>query len=280
MRPITLMSVSIFSLFLLVGCQSRNAVFSQADLDAAEAEVETQLGAFWDAWLASSFDEGMAYYSDDPGMGFITEGRVWESKAAVEQAYRPFFEGIERQELEVSETHLAALTPEVVLVSQAATYTQYFRSGEVSPARDFAMSLTWLKEGGEWKVMAYHFSMASPPPANLKSVNLFNLASEADEAELAAVLEIMNAGIGQTGFRNAGYNLWKLAGTQSADASPIGFNHILEGMWPDQAGYDGIHAAEAYVAAGEEVGDAFERLAAGRLYSRFVRVNVGGPGEG
>lgn len=280
MRLITLRSVCTVSIIMLAGCQYPEATFSQAELDAAEAEVSAQLQEFWDVWQASSFDEGMAYYSGHPDMSFVTDGFLWESKAAAEAAYRPFFEAIERQEMNASETRVSALTPEVVHVTQTATYTQYFRSGEVSPARDFAMSMTWVKEGGEWKALTYHFSMANPAPANLKSVNLFNIASEADEAELSAAVALLNAGIQETGFQNAGYNLWKMGGSQDPDASPLGFDYLMEGIWPDQAAYDEIHAAEAYLAAGEASGDVFERILADRLYSRFVRINVGGPGEG
>jgi hypothetical protein len=280
MRLIRLRALSVLSVLMLAACQSQGTEFPGGDLETAETEVEAQLGAFWDEWLASSFDEGMAYYSGSPGLSFITDGVVWESKATVEEAYRPFFAEIERQELDLSESRVTALTPEVVLVTQAGTYTQYFRSGEVSPARDFALSMTWAKEGGEWKVMAYHFSMANPSPATLKSVHLFTMPPNATEAELVEALETLNAGVRAAGFRNAGYELWKTGEITIPDAIPIGFDYIWEGIWPDQPGYDEIHAAEAYQSAGEGIGDIFDRIAVGQLYSRFVRVNVGGPGEG
>jgi len=279
MRLITLRSGFVVSLFLLDGCQSPGNTFSQADLDAAEAEVEAQLDAFWDAWRAASFDEGMAFYSDNPDMSFITDGFIWESKAAAEAAYRPFFEGIERQEMNVSETRIFALTPDIVQMIQGVTYTQYFGTGEVSPARDFALSMTWVKEGGEWQAMTYHFSMANPTPTNLKSVNLFNMSPNATEAELVEALTFLNAGVEETGYPNAGYGLWKVSGPQNPDTPPIGSEYMLVGNWPDQAVYDEIHAAEAYVAASEAGADVFGRIGPSMSYSRFVRINVGGPGE-
>ena len=280
MRLITLRSVSAVSIIMLAGCQSPGTTFSQADLDAAEAEVEAQLEEFWGVWRASSFDEGWAYYSDHPDMSFITDGFLWESKAATEAAYRPFFEGIERQDMNASETRVFALTPGVVHVTQTATYTQYFRSGEVSPERDFAMSMTWVKEGGEWKAMTYHFSMANPAPANRKSVTLLDLPSDVSEAELVGAFSILNSAVQGIGYPNAGYGLWKAGGSQNPEAAPLGFDYILEGMWPDQAAYDEIHAAEAYLAAGEAATDVLARIGTGPLYSRFDRINVGGPGEG
>jgi hypothetical protein len=280
MRLIRLRSAFVLSVLMVAGCQSQGTDFPAADLETAEREVEAQLGAFWDAWMASSFEEGMAYYSGSPDLSFITDGYVWESKGSAEEAYRPFFAGIERQEMDLSETRVAALTPEVVLVTQAGMFTQYLRSGEVSPERDFALSMTWVKMGGEWKVMAYHFSMANPSPATLRSVHLFNMPSNATEAELVDALETLNAGVREAGFRNAGYGLWKREASQSLDATPVGFEYLWEGLWPDQAGYDEIHESEAYLAAGEGIGDVFDRIAVGQLYSRFVRVSVGGPGEG
>jgi ketosteroid isomerase-like protein len=279
MRPFPLRFVCAALIVIMAGCQSPGTTFSQSDLDAAETEVEAQLDAFWEAWLASSFDEGMAYYSDDPGLSFITDGFIWESKAAAEAAYGPFFAGIERQELDESKTLIVALAPQVVQVTQAATYVQYFRSGEVSPPRSFALSMTWVKEEGEWKVMTYHLSMPNPAPATLKSVHLFNLPPNAEESVLVEALATANAGVRQTGFQNAGYDLWKVDSAQLPESAPVGFGYLMEGIWPDQAAYDEIHAAEAFIAAGEASRAIFDLTATSQLYSRFVRMDVGGPGE-
>ena len=278
MRPVAIGLFFAVSLIALSSCQSPATTFSQADLDAAEAEVAARLEAFWDAWAAASFDEGMAFYSDDPDMTFIDDGFVWESKAATEAAYRPYFDVIERQEVDVTETRIVALTPEVVHVIQAVTFIQSFTDGTSGPPMEAAISLTWVKEGGEWQAMAYHFSITNPVPAARKSVTLLNLPPDATEGDLVGMFSSMNAAIQGMGYQGAGYGLWRAGGAQLPDANPLGFDYLLEGLWPDQATYDEIHAAEAYTAAAEEGNEAWSRIAPNTVYSRFDRIDVGGPG--
>jgi ketosteroid isomerase-like protein len=263
----------------IVSCQPQGATVTQADLDAAEAEVAAELDAFWEVWRASSFDEGMAYYSDDPAMTFITDGYLWESKAAAEEAYRPAFAAVERQEMEVSETRIHALSPGIVVVVQEATYVQYTRSGEVSPAREFALSMTWVKEGGEWKAMTYHYSQPNPAPATLKSVHLVNVAPGSTQEDVVEIFTALNAGIQEAGYPDAGYSLWKIGEAEEPDTAPIGSDYFLEGLWPDQATYDQIHQAEAFQAAIESVTASWQRVLADQSYARVDRIDVGGPGE-
>jgi hypothetical protein len=60
----------------------------------------------------------------------------------------------------------------------------------------------------------------------------------------------------------------------------VGAGLILEGKWTDQETYDLVHALEAYEAIDEQTMEMFQRVAAGQRYTRYVRVPVGGPGEG
>ncbi|MFH1765849.1 MAG: nuclear transport factor 2 family protein [Gemmatimonadota bacterium] len=278
MRQSSLRLVFTLALIPLSSCQSPAATFSKADLDAAEAAVATQLEAFWDAWGTASFDQGMAFYSDDPDMTFVDNGFVWESKAAIIAAYRPYFEALEKQEANVTETRIVALSPEVVQVTQAVTFIQFFKDGTVGRPMVSAVSLTWVLAGGEWQAMTYHFSTPNPTPTARKSVTLLNLPPNATEGDLVGMFSAMNAAIQGMGYQGAGYGLWKAGGAQIPDATPLGFDYLLEGMWPDQATYDAIHEAEAYTAAAEEGEEIWNRIAPNTVYSRFDRIDMGGPG--
>jgi len=267
------------SLLILAGCQTQGA-FTQADLDAAEAEIRVELDNFWQAWSATSFDEGMAFYSESPDMQFVTDGVLWESKAAAEEAFRPFFESLDHQEINLSDTRIMALTPEVVYATQTGSFTQFSRTGEVSPERTFATTLLWVKEGGEWKVLGYHESQPNPPTANIRSVHLLNTASPADEAAYAQLLNELNAAVRAAGHFGNGYELWKMSDTQDPEENPIGAGMILEGSWTNQETYDLIHDLEVYQSLDREAIDLFDRVSAGQRYTRYLRIPVGGPGEG
>jgi len=280
MRPFTLRFFCAISIVLLVGCQGQGTTFTQADLDDAEAGVQATLEEFWSAWGAADFEEGMAYYSDNPGMSFITDGNVWESKTAAEEAWRPFFESLDHQVLNITRTHLNALTPEVVQVTQTGRYTQYSRTGEASPEMDFTGSFIWVKESGDWKAVAFHNSVANPTPSTLRSVHLVDFPTAADEAAYIQALATLNDAIQTAGYPGNGYELWKIGETQDPEATPIGFSYVMEGSWTDQETYDLIHELDAYQNFGQETLDLFERIAAGQRYTRYVRVPLGGPGEG
>jgi hypothetical protein len=262
----------------MAGCQP-GGTYTQADLDAAEAEVQAELDGFWAAWSAASFDEGMAFYSDDPEMAFAGNGVLWESKAAADEAYRASFESLERQEINISDTRIHALTPEIVYAAQAATYAAVSRSGETSPETPWAGSFLWVKEGGEWSILNYHGSEPKTPTATMNSVHLLNTPSAADEAAYAAGLRELNAAIRAAGYPGNGYDLWKM-GDQNPEYESVGAGLILEGRWTDLETYDLVHALDAYNDIPPETMEMFQRVAADQRYTRYVRVPVGGPGEG
>ena len=279
MRLVAIRSFIALGFIALCSCQSATADYSQADLDAAETEVAAELEGFWEAWSAASIDEGMAFYSDSPDGSFVNDGVIWESIGAANAAYRPFFDQIERQEFDIKETRLLALTPTVVHATIDVSLIQFFRNGIISGESRIGFTMTWVKEGGEWKALTYHFSTVRPAPATMKSVHLLNLPANTTETMLVDALNQANAGVREAGYENAGYDLWKIAETETPSATSIGFQYIWEGIWPDQPAYDEIHAAESYLATGEAVGNIFDAINAGQLYTRYVRVPVGGPGE-
>jgi hypothetical protein len=263
---------------LMAGCQPAET-FTQADLDAAVAEVQAELDGFWAAWSAASFDEGMAYYSDEPEMTLATNGILWESKAVVEENFRSLFEAMDRQDVDLTDTRILALTPGIVYVTQAGTYTVVDQSGEVSPVRTYTGSLLWVKEGGDWTIVGYHGSEAAPPPASMNSVHLLNAPSAADEAAYAAGVRELNMAIREAGYPGNGYDLWKM-GDQNPEYESVGAGLILEGKWTDQETYDLVHALDAYNNIPPETLEMFQRVAEGQRYTRYMRVPVGGPGEG
>lgn len=278
MRATALRIVCGFSLIFIGGCQAQGG-FTQADLDAAEAEVTEVMEAFWEAWMAASFDEGMAYYADDPDLNMITDGFLWESKAQAAEAYRDYFEGMDRQEGVISETRVRALTPTVVEVVQVADFTQYFKDGQILGNQVYAMSWTWVKEGGSWKAVTMHNSMAAPTPASMRSLHLLNAPSAADEEAYVLALSAFNLAIKDGGYPGNGYDLWKL-GEQDPEYASVGAGLVLEGSWADQEAYDAVHALDVYENIAPETTELFQRVSAGQRYTRYVRIPVGGPGEG
>ena len=238
------------------------------------------LDEFWAAWEAANFDDGMAFYSDSPDMGFITDGTVWESKAAAEAAFRPFYDSLESQDIDITQTQMKALTPDIVLVTQTGRYVEHSRAGVVSPEMDFVGSFVWVKEDGTWKALAFHNSMASPPPASLLSLHLLESPSAADEAAYIQALATTNDAILSAGYAGNGYSLWKIDEAQNPEYTPVGSGYVLEGFWTDEETYDLVHGLDVYQTIDQATTELFDRVSTGQRYTRYVRVPTRGPGEG
>ena len=59
--------------------------------------------------------------------------------------------------------------------------------------------------------------------------------------ELLASLERVNTSIDSIGYPDAGYRLWLLKSD-----SIMNFKFMIEGLWPDQNGYNIIHDNDLY----------------------------------
>jgi len=116
--------------------------------------------------------------------------------------------------------------------------------------------------------------LASGPEPALKSHHLMNLLASVTEADLAAALSAMNAGVAEAGYPDAGYRLWKVTGEQAGK-----FAYLLEGNWPNQEAYDIIHDHPAFRAAVEEWVSVLETAAEGQVYNRYVEISLETAGE-
>jgi uncharacterized protein (TIGR02246 family) len=280
MRIFRVSGLLVLSVWVLAGCQAPGAPYSSADLAAAEQEVSAALNEFWGAWLDVDFDEGMAFYAESPDLSLMTDGYLWESKTAAEEAFRPYFETLERQEIDFQVTKIQALAPNVVHVAQIGTYRQFGTDGSVTPDIGFATDLVWAKRDGSWKVIAYHQSEENPAPTELKSVHLFDLPPSISEADFVGSLKAFNDVIRTAGFKGNGYEFFRVGESQDPEETPVGFDYVMHGTWVDQPTYDQIHELELYQNTPQELMDVFVPVFAGQRYSRYVRIPTGGPGEG
>jgi uncharacterized protein (TIGR02246 family) len=222
----------------------------------------------------------MAFYAESPDLSLMTDGYLWESKTAAEEAYRPYFEALERQEIDFQVTKIQALAPTVVHVAQTGIYRQFGTDGSVTSDLGFATDLVWAKRDGSWKVIAYHQSEANPPTTDIQSVHLFDLPSTVSEADFVGSLRAFNDAIRGAGFSGNGYELWKISESQDPEETPVGFDYVMHGAWVDQPTYDQIHELDVYQNTPQEMIDIFTPVFEAQRYSRYVRVPTGGPGEG
>jgi hypothetical protein len=101
----------------------------------------------------------------------------------------------------------------------------------------------------------------------LKSHHLFNLPAGITEAQVIDAIREMNGGVRASGFQGAVYRLWRVSGEQAGE-----YLYLWEGMWPDQATYDAIHATEAWNSALERTQPIMDRVFEAQVYNRFIEV--------
>ena len=101
----------------------------------------------------------------------------------------------------------------------------------------------------------------------LKSVSLFYDSTGVNPSELISFLDRMNKAIDSIGYPDAGYKLWIVQSDTSKD-----YRFMLEGYWPDQAGYDLIHNDELYKNASEGGDETIWKHLKNISYNRFVMV--------
>jgi hypothetical protein len=114
--------------------------------------------AYWAVWREAEFDRGIAFYDDHPDFTIAYDAATWNSLADAEAAFRPLFDTVESQDIEIDEIHIVALAREWAYVTERGTFLVNFRDGSTSPRRAFAATHLWVKTEDRWKVRSFHES--------------------------------------------------------------------------------------------------------------------------
>ncbi|TBW28913.1 cupin domain-containing protein [Gramella sp. KN1008] len=104
--------------------------------------------------------------------------------------------------------------------------------------------------------------------AGKKSLHLFELPEGVTEKQLSDHLKEMNQAISEEGYPNAGYHLYKIQ-----DENSDNYQYFLEGVWPDAAAYDKIHASQKWKDMAAKGKDMIDKIQANELYLKAERVN-------
>ncbi len=112
---------------------------------------------------------------------------------------------------------------------------------------------------------------SNDPTPSLKTVHFFNLTWDAEETFLVEALQLLNSAIEEAGYPDAGYRLWKVSTWREGR-----YAYLMEGIWPDQATYDTIHASSAWLAAQERVQPVMGQIVEQEVYDRFRAIPLVG----
>jgi hypothetical protein len=150
--------------FALVGCTAPPPEAEEFDQQAVEAEIIDWLDTFWETWRegGAGFDRGMAFYDDHPDFAFASEGAMWRSLSDATETFRPAFETIQSQMIELEETAITVLSQDLVYVLEQGTYSATDMGGNTSEATPFAFSSLLVRTDAGWKLRFGHQSEPAP----------------------------------------------------------------------------------------------------------------------
>ena len=121
-------------------------------------EITSVLDSFWDSWRAADYDRGMSFYLDSPETAFTSQGVTIVGFATINDTFRPVFEDIERQRMDLDKTHINVLSHDAVHVTESGSYTQFDYDGAEIRTAPFSFSTTWVLRDGEWRILTCHQS--------------------------------------------------------------------------------------------------------------------------
>lgn len=144
----------------MAACAAPASQAPQLDRQAVEADATAFLQTFWATWAegGAGYDRGLAMHDDNPGYSMASDGRLWTSLAAVDEAWGPVFQRIDHQTIDMAQTVVSALGPDLAYASQKGTYSQVDTAGVTNGPFSFVATFLLVRTDGVWKVRAYHQS--------------------------------------------------------------------------------------------------------------------------
>ncbi len=141
-------------LLTMAACQPPAAELTEAQRAAIADTVEQRTNELMAAASTGEFDSLATYFDDSDQFLWAYQGNWWRSWAAADSAFRPAFEAVERQEIEIAETHVRVVAADAAYVMLGGTYRQIDTADVTGPDIPFAWGGLWLRRDGTWKVLA------------------------------------------------------------------------------------------------------------------------------
>lgn len=129
--------------------------------DAQQATIEDTVKALTDELINGAeqvdVDRCFANFTDAYDSGFIDNGVFYPTLDSMIDVFRSGFSRLRSQEIEMSETRISVLAPNVAILTTHGSFTETDTSNNTSDSR-FALTLAYAKVGEEWKIVHAHQS--------------------------------------------------------------------------------------------------------------------------
>ena len=157
------LALAVLSLaFLANACQPATTELTEEQKAAIADTVNAANAANWDAWREVDLDRALSYFHDSPDFWFALEGQVLRGYAETDSFWREGFGTARRIDITISDSRTMVLTADIVTMVEQGVFSVTDSAGVTGPETAFAISATWARRDGEWKVLFGHESWAMP----------------------------------------------------------------------------------------------------------------------
>lgn len=136
-----------------------------AQVPAVEAskirtEVEAAVAAVVAGANAVDVERTFASCSTSGEFRMADNGAIYASREATLAAFRAGFGPLRSQDIRILEHQVSVLSRDLAMYTSLGTFTTTDKSGQASPARKFAWTALWRREGTQWRMLNVHQSFA------------------------------------------------------------------------------------------------------------------------
>ena len=143
-----------FALTVLAACQPVATELTEEQKAEIAAMVDSLTNEWWSAWGVFDVDKGASFIYDGPGMTWASDSyRTLYSVAEAKEAWETNLVGMQRQDLEVTNSRTVVLAEDIVWTLREFNYVVVDTSGTSVAEGQFKETAVWVKRNGDWKVM-------------------------------------------------------------------------------------------------------------------------------
>ncbi len=155
-------ALTAFVLTVLAACQHAAPELTEVQRGEIAAEVDLRQAQLWDALEAADWDRIKSYVHNLPETSWGYEGGVVFGWDAMNEAFGPAFEVVESQNATLTDSWTTVVSPDVAHIFDTGVLSGTDTAGVTGPELPFALSVLWVRRGGEWKLLFGHESLATP----------------------------------------------------------------------------------------------------------------------
>jgi len=161
MRRLVFAAVAL--VFLTPACQPATTELTEEQKAEIAATVDSLTNEWWAAWEVFDLEQGLSFIHDGPEMTWASDGyRTVYSVAEGRDVWGAGIAGLQRQDLEVTNSRTVVLAPDIVWTLREFDYVVVDTAGNTVAEGQFKETAVWVKQNGEWKVMLGNDNDATP----------------------------------------------------------------------------------------------------------------------